>query len=541
MPPKSIDSSSNDKKKSKVESVVEKKLPSSPVNTGDRDKRKSFDQFHTAIMILLYLSQGMVQGSNNSCSTLLQQYRNVTLSEQSLLTLPIYAFSFKFLWAPLVDSLYISKRARRPTWIIACQILTCLFSLFISVFWMDVLRDDITSLVLVMAAMSFNVATQDIAVDAWAVEGVAEERSSWAGTAQTVGLLTGWCATRSFFILQEWELVSKEHGAQGLFSVLLGVQCFVLVVVSWYRVGSTTCSYALNEAERAEIKHSDLKKNNNTRKDTPQKMRKLKAEKEKSKFATTYEAFREVLSDMRQIVSRSWFYDVCIVILLRGICWAGSGLIGVQLLKRYGVSPAFSSSLNLGLLPLQLFASSVAPSFMKYLREKYGWSSLQSWYRIIMIQIAFDFVSWGHFTFFATDSYEYRMYVVVPSTIIETILHTFVFNAVATFFSELSRQVPHSTGTAITLLNSMANFGMMWPQSFGLFVGGKITEKWFPANGEHEITPLQVTHGVMWAFFALGTLVQMFVVRPAVDHLTLTVKAHNEEMEMKRGDDNKLD
>src|SRR3989338_4533055 len=88
-----------------------------------QDLGTTHDLLHSLMMVVLYISQGMNQGSLGVCTTLMLTHKtnHLTMSEQSLLTLPFYAFSFKFLWAPFVDCLYFRKNSRRPLWIIWCQ------------------------------------------------------------------------------------------------------------------------------------------------------------------------------------------------------------------------------------------------------------------------------------------------------------------------------------------------------------------------------------------------------------------------------------
>ena len=87
------------------------------------------------------------------------------------------SYSFKFLWAPLVDRLPLpglEALGRRRSWILACQIV--LASGFAGLALTDP-RASIGTFALIAFAAAFASATQDIALDAWRIEN-GDERTS---------------------------------------------------------------------------------------------------------------------------------------------------------------------------------------------------------------------------------------------------------------------------------------------------------------------------------------------------------------------------
>lgn len=90
-----------------------------------------------------------------------------TIGAFSLLRLP---YSFKWLWAPMVETLKIpvlSKLGKRRSWAIFAQI-----GLLLSIVWLSLLKPDEGILYMALAALfvSFFSATQDIVLDAFRVE-----------------------------------------------------------------------------------------------------------------------------------------------------------------------------------------------------------------------------------------------------------------------------------------------------------------------------------------------------------------------------------
>jgi PAT family beta-lactamase induction signal transducer AmpG len=84
------------------------------------------------------------------------------------------SYSFKFLWAPLVDRVplpLLEKLGRRRSWVLLCQIV--LAASFATLAITDP-RTGIGSFALVAFAAAFASATQDIALDAWRIESADE-------------------------------------------------------------------------------------------------------------------------------------------------------------------------------------------------------------------------------------------------------------------------------------------------------------------------------------------------------------------------------
>lgn len=112
---------------------------------------------------VLYFAEGFPFGFINETLPVYFRFHGVSLKEIGLLSLIGLPWTFKFLWAPLVDVFF-----RRKAWITACQLLMGLGVLLIALgsgpatfnpfFW---------GLLVGLAVLS---ATQDIAIDAYSIE-----------------------------------------------------------------------------------------------------------------------------------------------------------------------------------------------------------------------------------------------------------------------------------------------------------------------------------------------------------------------------------
>lgn len=158
------------------------------------------DETNIAILLFLYLLQGIPLGLCSSIPMILQNHgvsykqqvgtylsrtfqdiNDVThlnyfiLFLQAEFSFVIWPFSLKLLWAPIVDSVFISKFGRRKTWLLPVQYLMGIFMLFLSGNvdrWLGNEEGsylNIGLLTVLFFILNVLAATQDIVVDGWAL------------------------------------------------------------------------------------------------------------------------------------------------------------------------------------------------------------------------------------------------------------------------------------------------------------------------------------------------------------------------------------
>lgn len=109
----------------------------------------------------------------------------------------------KLLWSPIVDSVYFKRVGRRKSWILPMQTLIGLFFLHIGSSIDATLADDNLDIYKVtywFVALVLCAATQDIAVDGWALELLSKEHREYASTCQTIGLNCGYFLSFTIFL-----------------------------------------------------------------------------------------------------------------------------------------------------------------------------------------------------------------------------------------------------------------------------------------------------------------------------------------------------
>lgn len=141
----------------------------------------------------------------------------------------IFFISVKILWAPIVDSLYVKSWGRRKSWIVPSQLLIGAFMLLLSQYVDEWLGDEKSKnpQVLILAIMFFILffltATQDIAVDGWAIGMLKRRNVGYAATCNMVGQVVGYTISYSILLVFESKdfcnhFLFKEPRDEGLIS-----------------------------------------------------------------------------------------------------------------------------------------------------------------------------------------------------------------------------------------------------------------------------------------------------------------------------------
>jgi PAT family acetyl-CoA transporter-like MFS transporter 1 len=147
------------------------------------------------LLFLLYTLQGVPMGLASSIPLLLQE-RGASYTDQSIFSLVSWPFSLKLLWAPIVDGFYYPPFGRRKSWLIPVQFL-CGFMMIMATSRINsMLGDnksppDVHGLTVFFIVLYFLMATQDIAVDGWAIEILSRKNVGWASTCNAVGQALG--------------------------------------------------------------------------------------------------------------------------------------------------------------------------------------------------------------------------------------------------------------------------------------------------------------------------------------------------------------
>ncbi|KAI5097936.1 acetyl-coenzyme A transporter 1 [Silurus meridionalis] len=163
---------------------------------------------NVCLLLFLYVLQGIPLGLAGSIP-LIMQSKNVSYKDQAFFSFVFWPFSLKLLWAPLVDSLYIKRFGRRKSWLVPTQYLLGFFMLGLSFIVESLLQSngprgpDVITLTVIFFLLAFLAATQDIAVDGWALTMLSRENVGYASTCNSVGQTAGYFLGNVLFLALE--------------------------------------------------------------------------------------------------------------------------------------------------------------------------------------------------------------------------------------------------------------------------------------------------------------------------------------------------
>ncbi|OWB72031.1 hypothetical protein B5S31_g1732 [[Candida] boidinii] len=172
-------------------------------NKTKQDSLPKTDRPRFILLIILYLLQGVPIGLAFGSIPFLLKSSDLSYSDLGIFSLASYPYSLKLLWSPIVDSFFFKKVGRRRSWIIPVQTVSGLTLLFLGS-TIDVVMTEVQSnlyrLTYTFFLLILLCATQDIAVDGWALTILSKDALSFASTAQTIGLNTGYFLSFTVFL-----------------------------------------------------------------------------------------------------------------------------------------------------------------------------------------------------------------------------------------------------------------------------------------------------------------------------------------------------
>ncbi|KAI9686468.1 MAG: hypothetical protein M1820_010614 [Bogoriella megaspora] len=181
------------------------KTPAGGASAGFRELPPS-DRRNFLLLCLLYFLQGVPMGlATGSVPFLLKSH--LSFGQIGVFSLASYPYSLKLLWSPIVDAVWSSRFGRRKSWIVPIQALSGMGMLWLgkNVETMMITAGEgggagVWGFTAWWFFLVFMCATQDIAVDGWALVLLSQQNLSYASTAQTVGLTAGMFLSHTVFL-----------------------------------------------------------------------------------------------------------------------------------------------------------------------------------------------------------------------------------------------------------------------------------------------------------------------------------------------------
>jgi predicted MFS family arabinose efflux permease len=175
-----------------------------------------------ALLFSLYFVQGLPFGFQAKALSVYLRLHGVSLTAIGFAQALALPWMCKALWAPLVDRYGSTRFGRRKSWIVPLQLLLALTCGFAALFRPE---DGLSALLGLVFLMNLLAATQDIAVDALAIDLLPQDELGPANAAQVVGFKAGMLVSGGLLLG-----VSDRIGFQGYFGAMAALVLIILLI-----------------------------------------------------------------------------------------------------------------------------------------------------------------------------------------------------------------------------------------------------------------------------------------------------------------------
>ncbi|KAJ1922987.1 hypothetical protein IWQ60_006161 [Tieghemiomyces parasiticus] len=387
------------------------------------------DWHNIVLLVVLYLLQGVPVGlAFGSVPFLLKA--KLSYAQIAVFSLASYPYSLKLLWSPIVDSMYVPSFGRRKTWIVPIQLAIGFLCLWLSTTVDSYLTDPaphMTTLTLIFLSLVLLSATQDIAVDGWALTLLSKENMSYASSCQTIGLNTGFFMSFTVFLAFN----SVEFSNRYLRSVPGDVGVLPLGDYLWFwaiMYFLVTLYLVLFKAEQ--------------RTDPAEAMG----------VAETYQTIWSII----RLPHMRHFIAIMLVAKLGFI--ANESVTALKLLEK-GFGKEDLALTVLIDFPFQIIFGYYAAKWST------GDNPMRPWTYAFVARLVLAVIDMVIVAYCPTDGISTGYFaVVVAATVLGSFSSTVQFVSISVFMTNIAD--PIIGGTYMTLLNTLSNFGGTWPKYF---------------------------------------------------------------------------
>jgi PAT family acetyl-CoA transporter-like MFS transporter 1 len=194
---------------------------------------KTSDKSSIAWLLVLYTLQGVPLGMSAVFPLLLKE-NGASYSDLAYYSSSAWPFALKLLWAPIVDGTRFPGVGRRKSWLVPSQLLIGALLYYLSLKYEQLLslkESGIPELTGIFFGLYFLAATQDIAVDGWALTMLSKENVGYAGTCNSIGQTAGYfLAFSGFFGLSKLGLCSLAEFMQ-IWATLFVLVTFLVAIL----------------------------------------------------------------------------------------------------------------------------------------------------------------------------------------------------------------------------------------------------------------------------------------------------------------------
>ncbi|XP_018323902.1 acetyl-coenzyme A transporter 1 isoform X2 [Agrilus planipennis] len=410
------------------------------------------DRLNIALLFFLYTLQGIPLGLSAAIPMMLQN-RGISYKQQAEFSFVNWPFSLKLLWAPVVDCIYSARFGRRKSWLIPTQYLIGAFMLLLSSYvdqWLgnESTTPNVAVLTLLFFILNFLAATQDVAVDGWALTMLKKQNVGYASTCNSVGQTAGFFLSFILFMaLESPEFCNNYLRSMPQKEGIVTLPGF-LYFWGWIFLLTTTV-VALFKTERKEDVEHDNFANGDLKK-----------------------AYLLLL----QILKLGPVQILVAILLTSKIGYSATDSVMFLKLVEAGIPKEKLGLMGVPLLPLQILLPLVIS------RYTHGPKPLNIYLAVIPFRLFFGviaaFLVWVTPYMVPEGSEElpisYYLLLLICYAVHQVCLYS-MFVSVMAFFAKISD--PSVGGTYMTLLNTVTNLGGNWPATLALWFVDMLTFK----------------------------------------------------------------
>ncbi|DAZ98108.1 TPA: hypothetical protein N0F65_003094 [Lagenidium giganteum] len=425
-------------------------------NDGDNNDDGSSDFWSILLLLLLYTLQGIPMGLSSSIPFILQE--KVGYGDQATFSLVSWPFSLKLLWAPFVDSIYSRRFGRRKSWLIPVQFICAGLMIGGSWFIGELLGEQegqkphVNYLTIFFFILYFMMATQDIAVDGWALTMLSPKNVGHASTCNSVGQTLGYfVAYVGFLALHDPATCNAYFRStpqpEGIIS-LPGFMNFWGWIMFF-----TTVGVLLFKQEKKDVNE------------------------EKMSIRETYHQMYSVLR-LPSVVSLS------IMLLTCKIGFAAAESVASLKLVEYGLKKEKLALLSPILIPLGI----IIPVFLgRFINPKQPLNLFLLGYPFrLAVGVVYALIVYITPSVMAHNEdvhYYYYLFILISGALHEVAANMMYVPQMA-FFARISD--PTIGGTYMTFLNTISNLGSKWPNSLSLAFVDYLTTRECIGGAHHD-------------------------------------------------------
>lgn len=426
------------------ESIKAASMKEAHASHGFRDLPQE-DKEAMVLLVILYMLQGIPVGLGFGTIPFLLK-AHLSYTDLGIFMLCTYPYSLKLLWSPVVDTLFVSEwrvpftsltlsLGRRKSWIVPVQILTGVTLYFLALHVDELVLSESANVYLV-TAMFFSLitmaATQDIAVDGWALNLLSEENVGYASTAQTIGVNIGYFMSFTVFLaFNSVEFCNKYFRHQPLEYPILSLATYLKACsAAFIFVTMWLLFFKKDESEKHHSSEMSVK---------------------------------QVYSIMWRICSLKHIQLLIFIHLIGKIGFQpNEAVTGLKLVER-GLGKEDLALAVLIDFPFQMIFGYLAASWSKGDRALYPWVSA------FLARLVLAIVSMGivhGMPVPPTPISGTYFLLIITSTVLNSFASTVQFVGITAFHTQIAD--PVIGGTYMTLLNTVSNLGGTWPRFFVL-------------------------------------------------------------------------